>query len=215
MKIERKNGIIVALDVMEKKKALEIAEKVGHLTDAIKVGYPLVLNTSMDVLNQLSDFGNIIADFKIADIPYVSEIISKKAFESGADGVIIHGFTGSDVIEACVRVAERYDGDVFVVTELSSAGGQEFMAKHSVEIVRLAEKSGADGIVAPATRPDRIREFRRISKKLKILCPGVGAQGGIIKDVFDAGGDFAIVGRSIYQAEEPDEALKQLIRELD
>ena len=37
----------------------------------------------------------------------------------------------------------------------------------------------------------------------KILSPGVGTQGGKASDAIAAGADYAIVGRSIYGAEDP------------
>ncbi|MCC7567059.1 MAG: orotidine 5'-phosphate decarboxylase, partial [Methanoregulaceae archaeon] len=61
---------------------------------------------------------------------------------------------------------------------------------------------GADGIIAPATRPDRVRALRRIIGEKKIYSPGVGAQGG---DPSAVAGivDGIIVGRQIYQADDP------------
>ncbi len=215
MRLKKKTGIILALDIMERDKALEIAENMGKYVDAIKAGYPLILNSSINMIRELSNYGTVIADFKIADIPYVSGLISELAFRNGAGGVIVHGFAGKDAVEACIEKAGKYNGDVFVVTELSSEGGERFMADHSEEIVMMAEETGATGIIAPATRPERIREFRSLSDRLKILCPGVGVQGGRIREVFGAGADFVIVGRSIYQSDNPEEALNQLIREMD
>ncbi len=213
MRLKKKTGIILALDVMDKEKALEIAEELGGKVDAIKVGYPLVLASSIEIMEELSERGNVIADFKIADIPYISGIIAEQAFKNGAGGVIVHGFVGKDTVKACVDKAMEYDGEVYVVTELSSVGGKTFMAKHSEEIVEMAEETGARGIVAPATRPERIMSLRKLTN-LKILCPGVGAQGGRIGDVFRAGADFIIVGRSIYSSENPEESLMNLIREI-
>jgi orotidine-5'-phosphate decarboxylase len=61
---------------------------------------------------------------------------------------------------------------------------------------------GADGIIAPATRPDRVRILREIVKGRKILSPGIGVQGGEADSIAGLV-DGIIVGRAIYEAEDP------------
>jgi orotidine-5'-phosphate decarboxylase len=61
---------------------------------------------------------------------------------------------------------------------------------------------GADGIIAPATRPERVKILRGIVGKRKILSPGVGAQGGDVNTIAKLV-DGIIVGRAIYEAENP------------
>ena len=61
---------------------------------------------------------------------------------------------------------------------------------------------GADGIIAPATRPERVKVLREIVGNRKILSPGIGAQGGDADAVAKIV-DGIIVGRAIYEAEDP------------
>ena len=49
----------------------------------------------------------------------------------------------------------------------------------------------------------RIKHIRKLIGNLKILSPGVGAQGGSASGAIRAGADYIIVGRSIYNAENP------------
>ena len=67
----------------------------------------------------------------------------------------------------------------------------------------LALEVGATGVIAPATRPDDVAKVRRRVGDLEILSPGVGAQGGDSKETLKAGADFIIVGRAIYQSDNP------------
>ncbi len=90
--------LIVALDVVERKTAMEIAGKVAEHIDRIKINYPLVLSAGVGVIKELSKIKPVIADFKIADIPYTSSIIARIAFENSAESVIVHGFVGSDTL---------------------------------------------------------------------------------------------------------------------
>jgi orotidine-5'-phosphate decarboxylase len=70
-------------------------------------------------------------------------------------------------------------------------------------MAEMGVRCGVAGFIAPATRPDRIRSIRSIAGDLKILSPGVGAQGGSASSAISAGADYAIVGRAIYGAKDP------------
>src|SRR5208337_498325 len=150
----------------------------------------------------------LIADFKVADIPNTNRLIAEQVFDAGFSSIICHGFTGADAVQACVDTAADYGGACFVVAEMSHPGATEFFHGGTAEkIAQLAVSCGADGIIAPATRPERVRDLRKIVGKRKILSPGVGAQGG------DAGAiarlvDAIIVGRAIYEAKDPVTAIK-------
>ncbi|MFZ3148944.1 MAG: orotidine 5'-phosphate decarboxylase / HUMPS family protein, partial [Methanothrix sp.] len=74
----------------------------------------------------------------------------------------------------------------------------------------LAVEVGAAGVVAPATRPDRIKLIRSIIGERIIISPGVGAQGGSARAALQAGADYLIVGRSVYEAEDPVASAKQI-----
>jgi len=89
------------------------------------------------------------------------------------------------------------------VTEMSHPGGATFTALHAEEMAEMGVRCGVAGFIAPATRPDRIKMIRRIAGDLKILSPGVGAQGGSASAAISAGADYVIVGRSVYGAKDP------------
>jgi orotidine-5'-phosphate decarboxylase len=200
------------LDETNGKKAMAVAEAVEGLVDAIKINWPLVLATSPMVISDLARLGDVICDFKIADIPNTNRLIVEQAIRLGASGVIVHGFTGSDSVQAAVDAADGRD--VYVVTEMSHPGGKEFTAPHADEIAAIAVRCGASGIIAPATRPERIRHLRNLVGDLKILSPGVGAQGGKASDAVRMGADYVIVGRTIYAAPDPRAAAQAMVEEV-
>ena len=207
--------MILALDVTEREEALKIAENVREFVDAIKVGYPLILATGLDIIRELARLAPVIADFKVADIPNTNRLICEQVFKAGADAVIVQGFTGRDSLDACIEVASKYGKDVFVVSEMSHPGGAEFLQSAAEAIAKMAVEAGAFGLVAPATRPERVKEIRKIiGDRLTIISPGVGAQGGKASDVISAGADWVIVGRSIYKAESPKEAACEIAEEI-
>jgi orotidine-5'-phosphate decarboxylase len=81
-------------------------------------------------------------------------------------------------------------------------------------LARIAKEEGAAGIIAPATRPERIRDLRSIIGDLQILSPGVGAQGGSAANALRNGADLVIAGRSIYQSADPRAAAERLVEEV-
>ena len=196
--------LILALDVTGKKQALKIAKDCAPHIDAIKLGYPLILSCGLSFAGELEDLElPLIADFKVADIPNTNRLIAEQVFDVGFASIICHGFTGKDAVLACVDVAADYGGACFVVAEMSHPGAPLFFHGGAAEkIAALAMECGADGIIAPATRPDRVKVLRKIVGNRKILSPGVGAQGGDAPAVAKMV-DGVIVGRAIYEAEDP------------
>ena len=196
--------LILALDVTGKKQALKIAKACAPHVDAIKLGYPLILSSGLSVAAELAAPGlPLIADFKVADIPNTNRLIAEQVFDAGFDSIICHGFTGKDAVQACVDVAADYGGSCFIVAEMSHPGATLFFHGGTAEkIAGLAMECGADGIIAPATRPERVKALRAIVGSRKILSPGVGAQGGDAAAVAQIV-DGIIVGRAIYEAEDP------------
>jgi len=206
-----KSRIILALDLTDRAKALDIAEATCAYLDAVKINWPLVLGAGPGIITEISKISPVICDFKIADIPNTNRLIVEEAMRLGASAVIAHGFTGADSLKACVDAS---GGKVFVVTEMSHPGGKEFTQPNAERIAAMAREQGAMGIVAPATRPESIARMRKIVGGMKIISPGVGAQGGNASDALRFGADFVIVGRAIYEAEDPAKAASILSKEI-
>jgi len=205
--------LILALDVTDRPSALRIARACAPHIDAIKIGYPLVLSEGLSIAGDLLPLDlPLIADFKVADIPNTNELICTQALRAGFSAVIAHAFPGGDSLSACVRVAHANGGACYAVAEMSHPGGEEFFHAGVAErLAALAVQCGADGIIAPATRPDRVRRLREIVGSLEILSPGVGTQGGdpgAIRALVDG----IIVGRSIYGAKDPSSAAEDFAR---
>ncbi|MBO4798293.1 MAG: orotidine-5'-phosphate decarboxylase [Candidatus Methanomethylophilaceae archaeon] len=211
--MKRRTGLILALDETDGKKALDVAGKVSEYADAIKINWPLVLSGGPEMITKLSDYSDVICDFKVADIPNTVKLIVENAVYRGASGVIVHAFTGGDSLTAAVEASGG--ADIFAVTEMSHPGGLTFTAKHAEEMVLLGKECGVRGFIAPATRPERIAFVRNIAGPDKlILSPGVGTQGGKASDSIRAGADYAIVGRSIYGSEDPKGAAKRFAEDM-
>jgi len=205
--------LILAIDVYDRERALEIARRTADYLWAVKVNWPLITGSGLDVLGELKRVTGlpVIADLKLADIPNTNRLIAKKVFEAGADYVIVHGFTGRDSVSAVMKL-----GETIIVVEMSHPGAREFIQPVSDGLIELANELRPFGVIAPATRPKRVAYIRsKLDEGIKILTPGVGAQGGNVGSVLKAGADYIIVGRSIYGSENPRESARKLHEEIE
>jgi len=204
--------LILALDVYEREKALGIAEETAEYLWAIKVNWPLILGSGLGIIQELKDVTGlpIIADLKLADIPNTNRLIAGRVFGAGADYIIVHGFVGRDSVEAVMEL-----GNTIIVVEMSHPGAKDFIQPVTDGLIRLANDLEPFGVIAPATRPKRVAYVRsKLKPGIKILTPGVGAQGGKVGEVLKAGADYIIVGRSIYASDNPGESARAIFEEV-
>ena len=211
-----KNNLILALDVNNKDKAIEICENIKQYLDTIKIGYPLVLAEGLEIINILKEKFNfqIICDFKVADIDATNSKICEETFKAGADAIICHGFVGRDSVQACLDVADKYGKELFLLTEMSHPGAKMFLQKNADAIAQMGVEMGIRNYVAPATRLDRLSDIRNIvGDEAYIISPGVGKQGGDGKKTLEFS-NAIIVGRSIYESDNPKLACEELINSI-
>ena len=212
-----KNNLILALDVMSESEAIEICESVKNHLDTIKIGYPLALAEGLEIINKLKNkFGfKVICDFKVADIDATNEKICDETFKAGADAIICHGFVGSDSVQACQDMANKHGKELFLLTEMSHPGAKMFLQKNADAIAQMGVDMNITNFVAPATRLDRLADIRQIvGEDAFIISPGVGKQGGDGKKTLEYS-NAIIVGRSIYESENPQKSCEKLIKSLD
>ena len=211
-----KNNLILALDVMSENEAIEICESVKDYIDTIKIGYPLALAEGLETFGKIKEeFGvKIICDFKVADIDATNSKICEETFKAGADAIICHGFVGRDSVQACLDVADKYGKELFLLTEMSHPGAKMFLQKNADAIAQMGVEMGIRNYVAPATRLDRLSDIRNIvGDEAYIISPGVGKQGGDGKKTLEYS-NAIIVGRSIYESDNPKLACEELIKSI-
>ena len=208
-----KNNIILAMDLMDLKEAERVCESINEYIDTIKIGYPLTLAEGLSTIGFFKDNFDykVICDYKVADIPATNEKIANQTFDAGADAIICHGFVGSDSVDACKTSAEDHGGKVFLLTEMSHPGAIKFLQPNADEIARMGVEMGITNYVAPSTRPERLSEIRDIvGKDAFMISPGVGTQGGDPRETLKYS-NALIIGRSIYNAEDPEKATKDIV----
>ena len=100
---------------------------------------------------------------------------------------------GSDAIEPFLKQEEKYP----IVLALTSNKGAEDFQYHGDDSATLFEQvirttqnySNSERVmyVVGATKADRLKEIRGLAPNAFFLVPGVGAQGGDLKAVYDNG----------------------------
>lgn len=204
----RRSGVMLALDLPEADAAFALLDHVVEHVDVIKLNYPLVLRAGLSLLGELRRrYGlPLVADFKVADVPVTNDRIVRLVEEAGADAIMIHGFVGVDALRSAQRAAETLK--LLVVTQLTNPGGLDFSAAFSEDFARLAAMLGLAGVQAPGNRPEVVARMRElVGPERLIVCCGIGAQGGAFGGALRAGASYEIIGRAIYAAPDPLEAI--------
>jgi len=203
--IEKKRGIVIALDITDADLAVELARQLCGLEGnfIFKIGRPLEMQRGYKIISEIKKISQIpiIYDGKIADIPYISSRIAQIAYEAGADAVIVHGFVGRDVIES---ILELNRGDVIVVIGMTHPGASQYINPIAKQLVEIVNILGVNGVVLPATKPEIISSIApMLEKDIYIMSPGIKAQGAEVGDAIKTGADYEIIGRAIYGASNP------------
>lgn len=154
-----------------------------------------------------------IADGKRGDIGNSSELYARSSIEElGFQASTVHPYMGFDSIEPFLRHPGH---GVFVLALTSNPGAKDFQymtvnGKPLYErVVAKAKKwntGGNVGLVVGATRPAQLRKIRTLAPHLPLLIPGIGTQGGDVRQAVrngcDSTGTLALltVGRSVLYA---------------
>lgn len=207
--MRNQNKVIVALDGISEKKALQIAKILKGRVWGFKVND--LLFEKGDIIRKLKKFGNVFADAKLYDIPSTVANSVRRLSASGADFITVHGRGGVGMMKAAKRNALR--SKIFAVTVLTS---HEENSKEVARLVRDALTAGVDGIVCSG---HDLLSIRRIpgSKSLLKIVPGIRPvwykkkddQKRTItpKEAIELGADYLVIGRPILNARDPIRAL--------
>ena len=132
-----------------------------------------------------------IADAKRGDIGNTSSMYAKAFFENmHFDSVTVAPYMGSDSVTPFLKFKDKW---AIVLALTSNKGGLDFQKIEDKNGKQLFEKVletsiqwGSDEnmmYVVGATRAEELLEIRAIIPNHFLLIPGVGAQGGSLKDV--------------------------------
>lgn len=131
-----------------------------------------------------------IADAKRGDIGNTSTMYAKAFFDDLAfDSVTVAPYMGKDSVEPFLTFQDKH---TIMLALTSNAGAFDFQTKtiegkelykHVLEISKTWKNSEQLMYVVGATKAEYLAEIRQIIPNSFLLVPGVGAQGGNLKDV--------------------------------
>jgi orotidine-5'-phosphate decarboxylase len=131
-----------------------------------------------------------IADAKRGDIGNTSTMYAKAFFEDLAfDSVTVAPYMGKDSVEPFLAFKDKH---TIMLALTSNAGafdfqtkkmGEKELYKQVLETSKKWENSENLMYVVGATKAEYFREIRKIVPNSFLLVPGIGAQGGNLKDV--------------------------------
>ena len=157
-----------------------------------------------------------IADIKLNDITNTNKIAVETLWKMGFDAVIVNPIMGKDSLKQLTKIVHEKNKGIITLCHMSAPE-----AKSSYEMNVKAEKTKkqtklyqlflkwsishkADGIIVGATFPEIIKFCKsNIKNSMNIYSPGIGVQGGKVKQVLSSGTDFLIIGRAILNAKNP------------
>lgn len=187
------------------------------------------LKMTMDYIN--TNYPDIftVCDAKRADIGNTNNGYAKFVFDYlGFDSITLHPYLGSEALKPFL---DRKDKVSIILCRTSNSGAGEFQdliadGQKVWEIVagKVASKWNDNDncmLVVGATYPEEMKKVRELAPNVTFLVPGIGAQGGSVKEVMESGIDSNGSGlminsaRGIIFSENPAESAKSLRDEIN
>lgn len=224
--------LIVALDVPNALEGLKLAETLGDAVSFYKIGLGMLTGGGLALANELKqEHGKrIFLDMKLFDIGNTVENAVRGLAQFDLDFLTVHG--DPHVVRAAKEGAAGKDLKILAVTILTSlnrddldAGLMKTGAMQDMVVERAARafEAGADGVIASPQEAALIRALPQARGRL-IVTPGVRPAGAALGDqkrvatpasAIQDGADHIVVGRPIYQAEDPKSAAAAVLTELN
>jgi 3-hexulose-6-phosphate synthase len=198
----------VAMDVLTVDAALELAGKVAEYVDIIELGTPLVKNAGLSAVTAVKTAHPdkiVFADMKTMD---AGELEAGIAFSAGADLVSVLGSADDSTIAGAVKAAKAHNKGV--VVDLIGVADKVTRAKEARALgAKFVEfHAGLDEQAKPGYNLEVLLSAGQKARVPFSVAGGVNLS--TINAVQRAGADVAVVGGSIYSADDPALAAKEL-----
>ena len=231
--------LLVALDVDNRDRALQLADQLRDVAGGFKIGSRLFTSEGPALVSALVERGDhVFLDLKYHDIPTVVAQAVLAAARLGAWMLTVHAAGGRSMLEAAADAARRTDHTPLIVgvtvltsldsTDLAAVGVRRELPAQVEALAELATTAGLDGIVASPREVARLR--KKLGSEPLIVTPGIrdgartesNASGGDDQartlsagEALAAGASYLVVGRPIISAQDPPEAARAIVRGLE
>jgi orotidine-5'-phosphate decarboxylase len=236
--MQARERLIVALDVKEFAEAAKLINVLSPAVDIFKIGIGPFTGFGLEILQKMeAENKKLFLDLKFHDIPNTIYHAARAAAKHGALMMNFHCLGGREMLEAAVKGAEDgcaegvHEKPFLLGVTILTSMGQDDMNKLGIagkvsdkvlELAAMAKDAGLDGVVASAKEVRAIKE--KVGKEFVVVTPGIrpewaaaGDQKRVVtpKQAITDGADYIVVGRPIVAAEDPLEAAKRIIEEME
>ena len=224
---------MLALDLPDRESALEMLNKLRGSLEWVKIGLQMYLKYGASFVNEVADMGfKIFLDLKLHDIPNTVASAVKSLQGLPISMLTIHTCGGREMMLRALEAADATNENlrllgVTVLTSFNEEGLAETgvtlpPAKQVELLAKLATDSGMKGLVCSPLEIETLRKI--IPEDVILVTPGIRPAGSDANEqkrvmtpemAAKAGSNFIVVGRPILKAENPAQAAKAIIAELE
>ncbi|WP_418966050.1 orotidine-5'-phosphate decarboxylase [Cetobacterium sp.] len=229
-----KDRLIIALDYSNMEDAKNIVETLGETVSFYKVGLELFLNSKGEMVEYLTKKGKkVFLDLKFHDIPNTTTMASLFAARQDVFMFNVHASGGRVMMESVAKKVKEMNPEILsiavtILTSFSEEGLKETFRSEltlkelALNLAKLTKEAGMDGIVCSPWEAKAIKEL--CGENFKTVCPGVRPKWSVAddqerimtpKDAILNGCDYLVVGRPITKNENPVEAAKKVLAEIE
>lgn len=221
--------IYVALDCQTQEEADQLVSRLPSGQVGLKVGKELFTSIGPEwVRKQVEQGFSIFLDLKFHDIPNTVAKAVTSAAKIGVDIVNVHASGGSDMMKAAKDALEPFDNPplliaVTVLTSMSDAdladiGIQVTAEQQVLNLAKLTQKAGLDGVVCSAQEARMLKDA--LGESFKLVTPGIRPTNSATddqkrvmtpKEAMLAGVDYMVIGRPITRSENPEETVAEIL----
>ncbi|WP_404399253.1 orotidine-5'-phosphate decarboxylase [Idiomarina seosinensis] len=225
--------IYVALDYHNRVQADAMVSQLDPQKVGIKVGKELFTTEGPDWVTEQVDKGfSVFLDLKFHDIPNTVAKAVAAAARLHVDIVNVHASGGVKMMQAAKQALSEFEQPplLIAVTVLTSMDDDDLVSlgvgrpvnEQVVKLAKLSQQAGLDGVVCSAKEAQLLRA--QLGSEFKLMTPGIRPASADKDDqkrtltpaeAVACGVDFMVIGRPITQADNPHQAVLDVINEIN
>ena len=211
-------ALIVALDFDDMDHVLQLTDQLDPAMCRVKVGKQLFTRVGPQAIEQLVNRGfDVFLDLKFHDIPNTVAKAVTAAADLGVWMVNVHASGGTSMMKAaCDALAGRQDKPLLTAVTVLTSMAESDLAEvgfngaalgRVLDLAKLAESAGLDGVVCSAQEAAELRkivhpDFALVTPWIRLKGDAAGDQKRVVEPAaaVSAGADYLVMGRSITAA---------------
>ena len=224
--------LILALDIESREEALSLLKAIGPDLKWVKIGLQMFTAQGPDWVKEIADLGfNVFLDLKLHDIPNTVAKTVQSLSQLPIGMLTIHSSGGVEMMRAADQVRQDLKPDLLLLgvtvltsmdeTQLRRVGVPATPPEQVHNLASAVVESGVKGLVCSAKELDTLAP--KFKDDLQFVTPGIRPVGSSADDqkriVTPAqaaanGSNYIVVGRPVYKADSPREAVQAINLEL-